>query len=364
MKVKAALIEEKNSDFKLTDLELDDPKEYEVLTKIIATGICHSDVAGKAGLWTEPPLVLGHEGAGIVQKVGEKVTNVQVGDHVVLSVPYCDECDNCQEGNTSLCLRVSELSTMGTMRDGTSRISKDGKRIHCFFGQSSFTTYAVTHYTSVIKIDQSVPLKLMGPLGCGFQTGAASVLEFFKAEPGSSIAVFGCGSVGLAAIMAAKIAGCKTIIAVGGTPPKLELALEIGATHTINRLETPDIPEAIRSIVHSGVNYSIDTTGNQKMIDAAIYSLTSKGQAMLHAVGADPTVPVMYMMGHWINVGSAPEGGADTQAFIPRLVQYYKDGLFPVEKLISFYQFNEIEQAFADMNAGKVIKPVLLINEE
>jgi aryl-alcohol dehydrogenase len=358
MKAKAAVLHETGKALQIEFVDIAEPKENEVLVKIVATGICHSDEAGRMG-YAKIPAILGHEGSGIVEQVGGNVTSIKKGDHVVLALATCGECRYCAAEQPFSCIEQRKLNFGGTMRDGTYRITQDGEGINNYFGQSSFATYAVVDIHSVIKVDKDVDLSILGPLGCGFETGAGTVLGYLNAKPGTSIAVFGCGSVGFAAILAAKIAGCKNIIAVGGTPDKLKLALEMGATHIINRKETPDIVSEIRQITGDGVEYSIDTTAQPDIIMTGIKSMAAMGTMVLLGLGPDITFNPSLIMGRSQAVAATSIGCVNPQDFIPKMISYYKEGRFPFDKLITFYELEDIEKAFHDSEKGLVVKPVI-----
>ena len=234
MKITAAVVREKGGPFIIEDVELDDPRPDEILVRMVATGICHTDVTLRNNPLTLP-IVLGHEGAGIVEKVGACVTKVKPGDAVVLSYVYCGHCSNCREGLPAYCTQSVTATFGGVRSDGTTTLSANGRKIHGnFFGQSSLATYALTYENNVIKVRPDAPLELLGPLGCGIQTGAGAVINSLRVKAGSTIAVFGLGSVGLSAVMAARIAGCPKIVGVDVKPNRLDLASELGATHVLD----------------------------------------------------------------------------------------------------------------------------------
>ena len=247
------------------------------------------------------------------------------------------------------------------MADGTRRLSQNGVELSSFFGQSSFATYAVVHQNSTIKVtDDTIDLALLGPLGCGIQTGAGAVLNRLKPAFGSSIAVFGCGTVGMSAIMAAKIAGCDKIIAVGGNKKSLELALELGATHTVNRKECDDIVAEVKRITNGGTHYSIDTTGVGDFVRKALASVRFMGTCVVLGATGDLTINVQQeLMGDAKSLIGIVEGDSIPKLFIPQLIEYYKKGRFPFDRLIKFYDFKDINKAFADSHNGDVIKAVL-----
>ncbi len=361
MKVLAAVTYEKGGNFVFEEVDLADPKENEALVKIVAVGVCHSDEGGRQWMM-EPPVVLGHEGSGVIEKVGPGVKDFQVGDHVVITVASCGKCEFCTKAMPFACPHMGALNIGGTMLDGTSRISKDGKPIKNFFGQSSFAQYSVVSTSSLVKVDKSVDLALLGPLGCGFQTGAGTVLGCLEAKATDSIVIYGCGSLGLSGVMAAKIAKCKHIIAVGGTPDKLKLALELGATHTINRKEVKDVAAEVIKITGGGASIGFETTGAPAMFDIALASLGTLGKLAICGVGNKFTFdPMSLIIGSKTIVGSN-EGNLSYHKFIPQMIDYYKKGQFPFDKLITFYDFKDIEKAFEDSHKGITVKPVLRIN--
>lgn len=359
MKILAAVVYEQGGKFVFEEVDLADPKENEVLVKIVAVGVCHTDEGGRQWM-IKPPVVLGHEGSGIVEKVGPGVKDFQPGDHVVITAASCGKCELCLKGMNFACPDMGALNMGGKMQDGTSRISKDGKEIKNFFGQSSFAQYSVVNTSSLVKVDKNVDLALLGPLGCGFQTGAGTVLGCLGAKESDSIVVFGCGALGLSGIMGAKIAKCKNIIAVGGTPDKLRLALELGATHTINRKEVTDVAAEVVKIC-GGASLAFETTGSPDIFTIAVASLGIMGKLALSGVGEKFTFdPMDLILGSKTIVGSN-EGNVPYHKFIPQMIEHYKKGEFPFDKLIKFYDFKDIEQAFSDSRNGTTVKPILHI---
>lgn len=366
MKIKAAVVHEKNGPFVIEEVDLAEPKSDEVLVRVIASGVCHTDEFGRSqGVPIPFPMVLGHEGAGVVEKLGSDVKNFEVGDHVAFSYAYCGHCNTCLAGEPYYCEHYNEINFGGVAPDGTTRLSQNGKPVSMFFGQSSFATHSVVNQRSLVKVDKDVDLTLIAPLGCGIQTGAGSVTNILKPRINESIAVFGIGSVGISAIMAASLARCEYIIAVGGNDKSLELAKELGATHTINRKEVDSVEEAIKKIVPRGTDYVIDTSGHGPMIQTAINSAKYNGTIL--ALGASGVID-SFNVGNDIlmnmrTLKGACEGESIAQVYIPELVRMYKEGKFPLDKLVSVYDFEDIEQAFQDSHAGKIMKPVLKIGE-
>ncbi|AIF67504.1 aryl-alcohol dehydrogenase [Terribacillus saccharophilus] len=365
MEIQAMLTNEE-SDFKKQTLQLDEPKADEVLVRIVASGVCHTDATVLDGSLPVPyPAVLGHEGSGIVERVGSNVTTVEPGDHVVLGFSYCGHCDNCLEGNAGGCENMMELNFAGKNKYGVSPIHKEEQEVSQFFGQSSFATYSTVDEKNVVKIDKGADLRLLGPLGCGLMTGSGTVLNSLAPEAGTSFVVFGTGAVGLSGMMAAKIAGCYPIIAVDIHDSRLELAKELGATHTINsKNENP--AEKIKEITGKGAHYSLETTGVPEVTLSAIRCLRVKGECATVAVGKrDLTINVTNeIMTKAVTLKGVVEGDAVPQLIIPKLVKFYQNGHFPFDKLVKFYEMDDIQQAFEDSANGSTIKPILIIDKE
>ncbi|MBQ1091933.1 NAD(P)-dependent alcohol dehydrogenase [Streptomyces sp. B93] len=368
MRIRAAVAESENAPLAVEELELDEPRADEILVRMVATGICQTDAhAWHQRIPSPLPLVLGHEGAGVVERVGPAVTGLEPGDHVVLSFQACGECDQCLSGHPAYCDKAFPANFAGARLDGSEGVhrtddaAEETEEVHGhFFGQSSFATHALTTQRNTVKVDKDVPLEMLAPLGCGLQTGAGSVLNTFDVPTGGSVAVFGVGAVGFGALMAARVAGASTIIAVDVNPWRLALAEELGATHTIDATGT-DVAAAIRDITGSGVGYVLDTTGRAEMITQAVASLAPMGQVGLVA-GAAPDAavpPAELALGK--SVRGIVQGDAVPQLFIPKLVELYRSGRFPIDRLVRFYDFDDINTAFADAASGDVVKPVLRI---
>lgn len=366
MKIKAAVVKEKGGKFEFCDVDLSEIKENELLVKVVASGICHTDEFGRqGGIDQKFPAVFGHEGAGIVEKIGTNVKGIEKGDHVAFSYSYCGECDACREGKPYYCENFNDINFGGTASDGETRIKMDGKDVAMFFGQSSFAEYSIVDKKSVVKVDKDVDLSLVAPLGCGIQTGAGTVNNIIKPSINSTIAIFGMGAVGLSALMAANLEHCKTIIAVGGNEKSLELAKELGATHTVNRKKVKSVPDEIKKITGKGVDFAIDTSGVGTMIQHAIDSTAFNGSIFVLGpsgiiesfnVGADILMNMKTLRG-------TCEGESIAQKYIPEMIRMYKEGKFPIDRLIKVYEFDDIENAFDDSLNGRVIKAVLSINK-
>ncbi|MFO7570916.1 MAG: NAD(P)-dependent alcohol dehydrogenase [Smithellaceae bacterium] len=360
MKISAAVLREKRKPFALEELELDDPRPDEILVKIAGTGICHTDLTIRENPLVLP-VVLGHEGAGVVERIGSCVTKVKPGDAVVLSFVYCGSCANCRQGMPAYCTQ-SVMGTFGGVRsDGTTTLSRNGEKIYGnFFGQSSFATHALTYENNVVKVRSDAPLSMLGPLGCGIQTGAGAVINSLRVKAGSSIAVFGLGSVGLAAVMAGKLCGASTIIGVDIKRNRLDLARELGATHIIEPSDANATTE-IKKITQEGAHYSLECTGNPKVLRQALECLRRPGVCGLLGgapMGTDVTFDMNSIM-FGRTVRGILEGDSVPDIFIPQLVDMIMQGRFPLERLVTYYDLDRINQAVTDSEEGRTIKPVL-----
>jgi aryl-alcohol dehydrogenase len=363
MKIQAAVTRAPAAPMSLETLDLAEPRDDEILVKLVATGVCHTDMAMRDQAFPVPqPIVLGHEGAGVVVKVGRFVSEVAPGDHVVMSYNSCGHCASCRDDEASYCHDFFGLNFSGFRADGTSPISKGAEVIHGnFFGQSSFANYALCHPRNVVKVSMNAPLELLGPLACGVQTGAGAVINALKVGAGDSLAVFGAGSVGLSAVMAAKVVGATTIIAVDLNPDRLALARELGATHAIDGAD-PELVARVVDLTGGGAMFSFDTTGLPAVIRKAVDSLALRGECGV--VGAAPlgtevTLDLMGLMTAGRKIRGIVEGNATPQVFIPVLIELFVQGRFAFDKLVTFYPFEKINDAIHDSETGKVVKPVL-----
>jgi len=365
---KAAVAVPGKASYEIRDIVVDEPREREVLVRVVASGVCHTDATIKAA-WLDPeapPIVLGHEGAGVVEKVGSEVTRVAVGDRVLMSFNSCGRCGACQAAHPAYCDHFNDLniSFTGSVRpDGTSGLTDtDGSPLAgAFFGQSSFAGYALAQERNVVAVDAADDdeLAVLAPLGCGIQTGAGAVLNELVPAPGDTVAVFGTGAVGLGALMAAKLSAAAHVVAIDIVPSRLELARELGATHTIDG-SAVDVVRALREIGGGGVQVAVETTGVPAVQRQATEALASRGGlALIGArLGADYTVPVQTLLAGR-RVRGVVEGDSDLVTFLPALVQAYRAGRLPIDRLITQYPLSEIDQASADSAAGVTIKPVL-----
>ena len=360
MRATAAVATEPGAPFSIAELELDEPRSEEILVRMVSSGVCHTDlVVRDRATMPALPAVLGHEGAGVVERVGAAVRTVKPGDHVVLSFASCGSCAMCRNGHPAYCAEFMPLNFSGRRSDASSSLSRDGEPVSGhFFGQSSFASHAIANERCAVRVPRDAPLRDLGPLGCGVQTGAGAVFNGLGATPGTSIAIFGTGAVGLSALLAAVAAGCSTIVAVDKDKRRLDLAGELGATHVFAAADLE--PSAIVDATEGGADFSVDTTGVPAVVRLAIESLKIGGASALHGApqqgdgglelsALPPGRTVTYLV----------EGHAVPHEFIPRLLRLQSAGRFPFEKLLRHYDFADINQAVEDSASGATIKPVL-----
>ncbi|MBD8493331.1 NAD(P)-dependent alcohol dehydrogenase [Pseudomonas syringae] len=363
--IKAAVTRSKGAPFVIEPARIREPKDDEVLVRIVATGMCHTDMIVRDQYYPVPlPAVLGHEGSGVVEAIGPQVRGLAVGDHVVLTYGYCGYCKPCGGGHASYCQEFFGRNFSGADPHGGHALQDEsGAALNDhFFAQSSFATYAISRENNAVKVPKQAPLALLGPLGCGIQTGAGAVINSLKVTPGSSFVAFGAGAVGLSAVLAARVAGASVIIAVDVVPSRLELALELGATHVINSKDR-DAVAAIREIT-GGVNFALESTGRPQVLRQAVDALGSLG--CVGVVGAPPLgttaeFDVNDLLLGGKSIRGIVEGDSVPQQFIPQLVELHLQGRFAFDKLVKFYPFEQINQAAEDSEKGITLKPVLMI---
>ncbi len=302
-----------------------------------------------------------HEGSGTVEAVGAGVSTAAPGDHVALSFDSCGTCRNCYTGHPAYCETFMARNLSGFRIDGTTPLtSTNGEPVAgSWFGQSSFATRSLARARNIVKVDDDLPLQLLGPLGCGLQTGTGSILVAMAVQPGTSVAVFGTGAVGLAAVMAALVAGCTTIIGIDINDARLELARELGATHTFNGAD-PELAEQLVALTGDGVQYAFDTTGVPAVIHTALRSLRQTGVCGLVGVQTAPLTIDNNLLAAGRTVMGILEGDAVPQVFIPQLIALWRQGRFPFDRLVQTFPFAEIDRAEQAALSGEVVKPVLL----
>jgi aryl-alcohol dehydrogenase len=328
----------------IEDVELEEPGPEEIVVRIAGVGVCHTDLLAMEGRVQMPvPAVLGHEGAGVVAAIGPDVTDLDPGDHVVLSFDHCGACSTCASGHPAYCDEFAALNYSGTRGDGSTTI----KGLHgSFIGQSSFATHAVASRRNAVKVDRSLPLELLGPLGCGLLTGAGAVLNVLQ---GSDLAVLGAGTVGLAGVMAAAATGRDEIVVVEPDPERRALALDVGATRAFAPGEGRFEVDAV-----------LDTVGTQEAITTALRSLRSPGTCATVAYrgGRNEITIEQGRLLYGRTLTGVIEGDAEPYALIPRLLDLYRAGRFPFDRLITTFAFEDIGAALT----SSAIKPVLLFS--
>ena len=363
MKIQAAVARAPHTPLAIETLDLGEPRPDEVLIRVVATGICHTDPAMRDQAYPVPqPIVLGHEGSGEVVRVGASVTNVVPGNRVLMSYNSCGVCPSCLANAPGFCHDFFGRNFAGQRPDGSSPLSSNGALVHgYFFGQSSFATYAIARERNVVKVGDSAPLDRYCPLGCSIQTGAGAVMNALQVRPGRSLAVFGVGPVGLSAILAAHLVGAGRIIAIDLLDARLETAREFGATHTINPRSNDTVKQLVE-VTAGGVDYALDTTASASVIRQATDALAPRGVcAILGAskAGTEVSLDVIHMMTGGRQLRGTVEGDSRPDVIIPQLIQLHEAGRFPFDRMLKFYEFADINQALAETESGECIKAVL-----
>jgi aryl-alcohol dehydrogenase len=366
MQFKAAILRDNTTQMSVESVNLRELRADEVLVKLVATGVCHSDVAVRDAMFPIPrPVILGHEGSGTVERVGAAVHGLAPGDSVILTYLACGVCPTCRSAEPAYCRDFGAGNVTGLRTDGSSALEQNGKAVggH-FFGQSSFAEYSVANQRNVIKVRADVPLALLGPLGCGVQTGAGSVMNALRPRPGSSLVVFGAGGVGLSAAMAAVVEECKQVIVVEPNAGRRQIAKSVGATHVIDPINNKDLVAELVDISGGGVNYAVDTSGKPEVAQQAFAALAVRGELALVAFyGITPTVSfgLLDFTGKGLKVRGVTEGDAVPADFIPRLVELHMAGRFPLDRLVKYYPLASINGAIEDQASGATIKPIVRI---
>lgn len=346
-----------------------DLRDDEVVVRIVATGICNSDIAICENRFPIPrPIILGHEGAGIVETVGSAVTKVVPGDKVVLSFSSCGACDRCAEHEPAYCHQFNMLNVSGRRGDGSTALATaDGPVSGHFFGQSSFATHSVANQRNVVKVSPDADLEFLGPFGCGIQTGAGAVLNSLAARAGQSLVIIGGGGVGLSAVMAGRIAGCNPIILSEPNAERRALALELGATDAIDPVAEPDLAAAVAARTSGGANLVFDTSGIPSVIEAGIAALAPRGTigvVAFHHITDAVQVNLVSTITAGKTIKGICEGDSDPDVFIPQLVEHFLAGRFPVDRLVTFYDFADLNRALDDQAEGRAIKPIVRISPD
>jgi S-(hydroxymethyl)glutathione dehydrogenase/alcohol dehydrogenase len=364
MQTRAAVVREINK-LTIEIIELDPPKAGEVLVKMQAAGVCHSDLHTYQGeLRAKPPLVLGHEGAGLVEVVGPGVTKVKPGDRVLVNwIPGCDSCAMCLTGHQNLCERLVSTTFKGTMLDGTSRMrTLDGLPLKHYLSASTMADYIVIDEPGAIPFPADVPFEVAAIVGCAVITGVGAVINTGQAKAGSSAAVIGCGGIGLSMIQGCKLAGCYPIIAVDMLDSKLDFARQLGATDTINARNL-DVVKALRELTHLGPDFVFDGVGAAATIAQALQAVRPGGSAViagLHAALENVPIPAGSLVLQNKRLLGSFVGSANPQIDLPKLINLYRAGKLDLDALITKrYPLEALPEAFADMEAGHVARGIL-----
>ena len=362
MKIRAAVSRKDTRSPELADVELKEIRNCDVLVRIVACGVCRTDVDAHLGTIRVPkPIVLGHEGAGVVEAIGADVTTLKQGDHVVLSGSSCGQCRNCKRDLPTYCRDAARRNFGGLRSDGSTYITANGSRVFgSFFGQSSFAQYAIAEERTAVKVPKDLALSLLAPLGCGVTTGAGAVFNALAPSSNDSIAIFGVGAVGLSAVMAANVLGLRRIIAIDQWAERLAVARELGATDAFNASET-DIENDIRKLCPDGVDFALNTTSSAALMTTAVQCLAMRGVAgFVSAPHETWMAPLVTLLGGGRTLRAVLGGDASPHRLIGALIEFYRRGQFPIDRLIKFYSFSQIAEAFDALSSGRAIKPVLL----
>jgi aryl-alcohol dehydrogenase len=348
--------------FTFAEVEIDDPRPDEVLVRVVATGLCHTDLTVPTMLPVEMfPTVMGHEGTGVVEAVGADVQGIEVGDHVVMSFRHCGTCGPCTAGDVGYCEQHILLNYMGMRPDGSTTLRRGEDTVFgSFFGQSSFARHVLAYADNCVVVPQELDLTLLAPYGCGFQTGAGTVLNVLQPTPEESVVVFGAGAVGLAAVAAACGSGVRTVVAVDPVASRRTLAEEYGAVALDPTDESAPVVDRVKELTGGGASYSIDTTAIPAVVQQAQHALRTRGTLVALGLGA-PEYPIdaIDLLSTGKIVRSSIEGDADPRLMVPELIRRRAEGIFAVDHLVTTYPFERIDDAIADMLAGKVVKAVL-----
>lgn len=361
MWTEAAVLRSPDRPYAVEPVELPEPGPGQVLVEISGTGFCHTDVLPRTpGFLAKPPLIGGHEGAGVVTAAGPGAP-VAVGTAVLLSFDSCGRCALCLAGHPAYCAQFFRLNMTGCgARDAPTARGADGAEISArWFGQSSFATHAIAGPRTIVPVAADLPLELLGPLGCGIQTGAASILIALGVQAGSTVTVYGVGAVGLAAIMAARLAGATTIVAVDLHDTRLETAVELGATHVV-RGDSDTLVKQVVGVTGGGAHHALDTTAAPRVIASGVDALRPTGTIGLVGAGANEIVLAPSALSAGKNVMGILEGDAVPQVFLPQLIELWQQGRFPFDRLVTTYPLSEIDRAERDAASGTAIKPILV----
>lgn len=362
MKIKAAVCREWGAPLVIEELDLAEPREKEVLIKTVTSSICGTDMGclrdGFNGL-NKLPIVYGHEGCGVIEKVGPKVTEFKVGDTVVCCQPHCGECPECRQGRPWRCQEGLKLVQMGGFLDGVSPLSKNGECVSLFSGCSTFADHMVANVNTLTKVPDYVPASIGAPFGCGFITGVGTIVKALKPQSFNTIVFFGVGSIGCAALMAAKNANCRTIIAVDIVDSNLDMAKELGADYVFNYKDTPNVLEEIRALTNGGADFAVDTTTSGEMFPISLASVRKDGHAALIGLTGEVTLKSAFGTFSGRQFTTISMGFTYPQYEMEIMFDWYRRGMFPVEKIMTYYRLEDINQAIADVKSGACMKAMI-----
>ncbi|MHA0284918.1 zinc-binding dehydrogenase [Mycobacterium sp. C3-094] len=355
----AALSHDAADPFVLTEVRIDEPRGDEILVRIEASGICHTDLVNRAAGAADRPVLLGHEGAGIVEAVGDSVEGIRTGDRVVLTFRCCGRCRNCLAHRPAYCRDALHLNGFGQRTDGSARVTAGETRVlDGFFGQSSFAGYALSAPDNTVVVAADVDPVVAAPLGCGFQTGAGAVLNLMRPRPGSSVVVFGGGAVGLAGMLAALTVDPEIVAVVEPSPHRRALAESLGAH--VSLAPGDDVVAAVRELTGGGADHALDTTGRADVLADAVAALAVGGSAVAVGLGAGvPAIDLRDLVLRGKTVHGCLEGDSVPATFIPQLLELHAQGRLPIDRLVTAFPHTDVNEALAAQRSGAVVKPVL-----
>jgi aryl-alcohol dehydrogenase len=363
-RILAAVARNGDGSFCIEPLELDAPRDDEVLVRVVGVGLCHTDLVGAAGeLPVGLPAVFGHEGAGIVEVVGDTVSGLTPGDAVVMSFRSCGHCRRCSTYEPAYCLNAAALNYAGRRADGSPTLfDASGPIAASFFGQSSFASHCLAYADNLVRLPADMPVELAGPLGCSVQTGVGAILRSLDCRPGSSLLVLGGGAVGLSAVIGASYRSCLRICVIEPQPARRAMALELGATEAVDPAADPTLKSLRKA---GGFDYVLDTTGRPDVINAAVRLLDSRGSFGFLAIpssgnsAAPLPASLSQLMYRGLNFRGILEGDSEPAQFIPELCRLFAEGRLPFDRMIRRYPLDKINEAIADQAAGRCVKAVL-----
>ncbi len=366
--MKAAVLYEPNTPLKIEDVEIDDPQANEILVRQEAVGVCHTDLSFIKGEMPVPmPIVMGHEGCGIVEKVGSNVTSVQPGDKVISMVSFsCGKCRYCSEGRPTMCSENINVMMMAELPFfAGKRVHKEGQYMNQLFGLGSFAEYCVVHERAVVKVNNDAPSDVVCLLGCGVTTGIGAAINTANVQPGDSVVVYGVGGVGLSAVMGAKLAGAGNIIAVARSQNKLDMAMELGADHVINPKEVENVPERVKELTEGlGADAAIEAAGLAPVMEQAFASIHNGGICVIAGMAPMEQLvtfaPFEFLLGKRL-MGTV-QGDIIARRDVPRLVEMYMAGKLPIDKLITkTFSLDQVNEAFEELENKTVLRSVIRI---